>query len=43
VAVGNSSLPKAWRDGTAAFILTPHQFLSSLAAIAPHPRQHQLT
>ena len=37
------SLPKAWRDGTKAFILTPYQFIARLAAIVPHPREHQLT
>jgi hypothetical protein len=37
------SLPKAWRDGTKGFILTPYQFIARLAAIVPHPREHQLT
>ena len=37
------SLRKAWRDGTKGFLLTPHQFIARLAAIVPHPREHQLT
>jgi hypothetical protein len=37
------SLPRAWRDGTKGFILTPYQFIARLAAIVPHPREHQLT
>jgi hypothetical protein len=37
------SLGKPWRDGTRAFLLTPHEFIARLAAIVPHPREHQLT
>ena len=37
------SLRKAWRDGTKGFVMTPNEFLSRLAAIVPHPREHQLT
>ncbi len=37
------SLSRAWRDGTKGFLLTPYQFIARLAAIVPHPREHQLT
>ena len=37
------SLRKPWRDGTKAFVMTPYQFIARLAAIVPHPREHQLT
>ena len=37
------SLRKPWRDGTKAFVMTPYEFLARLAAIVPHPREHQLT
>ena len=36
-------LRKAWRDGTQGFVMKPYQFLARLAAIVPHPREHQLT
>ncbi|QDV08003.1 Putative transposase [Planctomycetes bacterium Poly30] len=36
-------LRKAWRDGTKGFVMTPYQFMARLAALAPHPREHQLT
>ncbi|QDV09267.1 Putative transposase [Planctomycetes bacterium Poly30] len=36
-------LRKAWRDGTKGFVMTPHEFMARLAALAPHPREHQLT
>ncbi|QDV05857.1 Putative transposase [Planctomycetes bacterium Poly30] len=36
-------LRKPWRDGTKGFVMTPYQFLARLAAIVPHPREHQLT
>ena len=36
-------LRKPWRDGTKGFLLTPYQFIARLAAIVPHPREHQLT
>ena len=36
-------LRKAWRDGTKGFVMKPYQFLARLAAIVPHPREHQLT
>ncbi|MFT7171518.1 MAG: hypothetical protein ACI80K_004672, partial [Paracoccaceae bacterium] len=36
-------LRKAWRNGTKGFVMTPYQFLARLAAIVPHPREHQLT
>ena len=37
------SLRKPWRDGTKAFLMTPYQFIARLAALVPHPREHQLT
>ena len=37
------SLRKPWRDGTKAFVFTPLEFLAKLAALVPHPREHQLT
>ncbi|QDV04862.1 Putative transposase [Planctomycetes bacterium Poly30] len=37
------SLRRPWRDGTKAFLMTPYQFIARLAAIVPHPREHQLT
>ena len=37
------SLRNPWRDGTKAFVMTPYEFLARLAAIVPHPREHQLT
>ena len=37
------SLRRPWRDGTKAFVMTPDEFLARLAAIVPHPREHQLT
>ncbi|QDV05811.1 Putative transposase [Planctomycetes bacterium Poly30] len=36
-------LRKPWKDGTKGFVMTPYQFLARLAAIVPHPREHQLT
>ena len=36
-------LRKARKDGTKGFVMTPYQFLARLAAIVPHPREHQLT
>ncbi len=36
-------LRRPWRDGTKAFVMTPGEFLARLAAIVPHPREHQLT
>ncbi|MFT5732711.1 MAG: hypothetical protein ACJAZN_001194 [Planctomycetota bacterium] len=37
------SLRKVWRDGTKSFVFTPHEFIAKLAALVPHPREHQLT
>ncbi len=37
------SLRKVWRDGTKSFVFTPHEFIARLAALVPHPREHQLT
>ena len=36
-------LRNARKDGTKGFVMTPYQFLARLAAIVPHPREHQLT
>jgi hypothetical protein len=36
-------LRRAWRDGTKAFVMAPRVFLARLAALVPHPREHQLT
>ncbi|MFT6833246.1 MAG: hypothetical protein ACJAZN_003427 [Planctomycetota bacterium] len=38
-----SSLRKVWRDGTKSFVSTPQEFIAKLAALVPHPREHQLT
>jgi len=37
------TLRKPWRDGTKAFVMTPYEFIARLAALVPHPRQHQLS
>jgi hypothetical protein len=37
------SLRKVWRDGTKSFVFTPQEFIAKLAALVPHPREHQLT
>ncbi|MEM8714133.1 MAG: transposase [Planctomycetota bacterium] len=36
-------LRKAWRNGVKGFVMTPCQFMARMAAIVPHPREHQLT
>jgi hypothetical protein len=33
-------LKRPWRDGTTAFIYTPHELLERLVAIVPRPRAH---
>jgi hypothetical protein len=33
-------LKRAWRDGTTAFVLTPHEIIERLVAIVPRPRAH---
>ena len=37
------SLRRPWRDGTRAFVFDPLTFLERLAALVPHPREHQWT
>jgi hypothetical protein len=37
------NLRKPWRDGTRAFVFDPLVFIERLAALIPHPREHQLT
>ena len=36
-------LRHAWRDGTTHIVFEPLIFLERLAALVPHPREHQLT
>jgi Putative transposase len=33
-------LKRPWRDGTTAFVYTPHELLERLVAIVPRPRAH---
>ena len=33
-------LKRAWRDGTTAFVFTPHEIIERLVAIVPRPRAH---
>jgi GNAT superfamily N-acetyltransferase len=33
-------LKRPWRDGTTAFVYTPHELLERLGAIVPRPRAH---
>jgi hypothetical protein len=33
-------LKRAWRDGTTAFVFTPHELIERLVAIVPRPRAH---
>jgi len=33
-------LKRAWRDGTTAFVFTPHEIIERLIAIIPRPRAH---
>ncbi|MGK0482287.1 MAG: hypothetical protein ACJAQ3_002266 [Planctomycetota bacterium] len=37
------SLRKVWRDGTKSFVFTPQEFIAKIAALVPHPREHELT
>ncbi|QDV05876.1 Putative transposase [Planctomycetes bacterium Poly30] len=37
------TLPRARRDGTRGFVMTPYQLLARLASLIPHPREHGLT
>jgi len=32
-----------WRNGTTHFVIEPLTFIERLAALIPHPREHQLT
>jgi Putative transposase/Transposase zinc-binding domain len=33
-------LKRPWRDGTTAFVLTPHELIERLVALVPRPRAH---
>jgi hypothetical protein len=33
-------LKRPWRDGTTAFVLTPHELIERLVALVPRPRSH---
>jgi len=33
-------LKRAWRDGTTAYVFTPHELIERLVAIVPRPRAH---
>ncbi|MFT6107886.1 MAG: hypothetical protein ACJA2W_000795 [Planctomycetota bacterium] len=33
----------ASRDGTKSFVFTSHELIAKLAALVPHPHEHQLT
>ncbi len=37
------NLRKPWRDGTRGFVFDPLTFIGRLAALVPHPREHQIT
>jgi len=37
------NLRRPWRDGTRGFVFDPLTLIGRLAALVPHPREHQIT